>query len=38
MKAWENSTMRPVMPPRFMTSPASMKKGSAMRGKLSIPL
>ena len=38
MKAWENSTRRRVMPPRFMTSPASIKNGSAISGKLSMPL
>ena len=30
--------MRRVMPPAFMNSPASMKKGTASSGKLSAPL
>ena len=38
MKAWANSTRRSVMPPRFMISPASRKNGSAISGKLSMPL
>ena len=38
MSAWENSTSRMVMPPRFIISPASMKNGIAISGKLSIPL
>ena len=36
--AWLNSTRRMVMPPRFMSSPASMKNGIAISGKESIPL
>ena len=31
-------TIRLARPPRFMTSPASMKNGTAIRGKLSAPL
>ena len=38
ISAWLNSTSRVVMPPRFINSPASTKNGSAIRGKLSIPL
>ena len=38
MSACENSTILMVMPPLFMSSPASMKNGMAMSGKLSMPL
>ena len=38
ISAWLNSTMRIVMPPRFINSPASMKNGMAISGKESIPL
>ena len=31
-------TIRLASPPLFITSPASMKKGTAIRGKLSAPL
>jgi hypothetical protein len=31
-------TMRRLMPPAFMSSPASMKNGTAIKGKLSAPL
>jgi len=31
-------TMRRLMPPAFISSPASMKKGTAISGKLSAPL
>ena len=30
-------TIRALMPPRFISSPASMKNGIAIRGKLFIP-
>jgi len=38
ISAWLNSTSRSVIPPRFINSPASMKNGIAISGKLSIPL
>ena len=38
ISAWLNSTRRVVMPPLFIISPASMKNGIAIRGKLSMPL
>ena len=31
-------TMRRLIPPAFINSPASMKKGTAINGKLSAPL
>ncbi len=37
-KASATSTMRLDRPPVFMISPASMKKGTAISGKLSAPL
>ena len=36
--ACANSTKRAVMPPLFINSPASIKNGIAISGKLSIPL
>jgi hypothetical protein len=37
IQASAKSTMRREMPPAFMSSPASMKKGMASNGKLSAP-
>ena len=36
--AWLNSTIRMVMPPRFINSPASMKNGIAISGNESMPV
>ena len=36
-QAWAMSMMRRLMPPAFMSSPASTKKGTASSGKLSTP-
>ena len=38
INAWENCTRRMVIPPLFISSPASMKNGIAISGKLSMPL
>ena len=36
--AWLNSTNRRVIPPLFINSPANIKNGIAIKGKLSMPL
>ena len=35
---WVNRTIAWVMPPEFISSPARMKNGTAISGKLSMPL